>query len=61
MHERRPVALTEDVGPDFDDVVGTDAQEKPVEGRVMEGAQSKPVLNPRLAERFRVRNDVGCV
>ncbi len=33
MHERRPVALTEDVGPDFDDVVGTDTQEEPVEGR----------------------------
>ncbi len=61
MHERRSVTLVEDIRPDLDNIVRTDAQEKPVEGRVMEGAQSKPVLNPRLAERFRVRNDVGYV
>lgn len=55
------VGLAPDVGPHLDPVVGPDADEVPVEGRVVQLAQGEPVVDHGLAAGLPVRDDVGGV
>lgn len=59
VHQRGPIEFLPYVRPNFNDVVGTNAEEKFVECRVMQRAKRQPIANDRLAFRRRVRNDVG--
>ena len=56
--EGRAIPLDQDIGPDFDDVVGSHANKEPVEGRVVQSAKGKSVGDIGLSPSFRVGNDV---
>jgi len=55
------VGLVHDVASHFDDEVRPDAQEVPVEGRVVQLAERETVRDDRLPLRMPVRQDVSCV
>ena len=58
VNQHRAVGVVENVLTNFDDAVGSDADQVLVEGRVMEPAQSNAVRHGRLAERVGVGQDV---
>ena len=59
MNQHRTVPFTEDVRPNFDDVVRRHSYDMPVECRVMEDAQRKSVPHGWHAERVHVCHDVS--
>lgn len=61
MDERRAVVLFQNVLADLQDVIGTQAHEVAIEGRVMEGAQRDAVSDKWLSCRIRVRDYVGSI
>ena len=58
VHEGRSVFLVQQVVANLDDVVGSDADEVTVEGRVVQLAQRQPVPDGRFASGFGVGHDV---
>ena len=58
VHERRPVALFEDVRSYLNDAVRSDSQEAAVEGGVVQLAQRQTVPYGWLALGIGVRHDV---
>jgi hypothetical protein len=58
VDEHRAVLLVERIRADLDDVIGSDADYMPVEGRVVERAQSDPIGDRRNAARIGIRQDV---
>jgi len=56
--EHRTVDLFQNVAPDFDDVVGSHAEDARVEGRVVQLAEGESVGNDRLAARVSIGKDV---
>ncbi|MBI3403255.1 MAG: cupin domain-containing protein [Acidobacteria bacterium] len=58
MNQHRAVRLIEHVLPHFDNGVGRDSNEVPIEGGMMKLAQREAVGNGRHAERIRIRHDM---
>jgi hypothetical protein len=57
--EHRPVVVAEKPQTQFDRQVRADAQDVPVEGGVVEGADRQPIGHAGLATRVTIRQDVG--
>jgi hypothetical protein len=61
VHQRWTVALLKDVWSNLDHVVRTKAEELPVEGAVMQGAEREAVADEWLSSGLGIGNDVGRV
>src|SRR2546425_11520305 len=57
--EHRPVVVAEKPQTQFDRQVRADAQDGPVEGGVVEGAERQPIGHDGLATRVTIGQDVG--
>ncbi|MCI0458172.1 MAG: hypothetical protein L0Z62_14505 [Gemmataceae bacterium] len=58
VSQHRPVGLAEDVAADLGRQVGSDPQDEPVEGGVVQLAERQPVGDDGSALRVPVREDV---